>query len=408
MSLELQPPLKKRKKLWKLLVRVTRYLEKKGIPYWIDSGTLLGFIREKGFLPQFKNINIGIPAEYFQQIADMSPYTFFPYRLKPSYDRAGVEWIPGYRNSIYTKPIFYFRSQNIPLHLTPKFTSGDTVRWIDGINGRTCKEAAASFFQKRETITIQGVPFSVPQNSSEYLTVRYGEWKNPTSRWNTNTNDGAIIDEKTRESLPKKTRGADRKSRFRRKMRLSGKDLLRAKTMLEDTVTILERNNIPYWLDAGTLLGIIRDNELIPWDYDIDLSVSSTTIKRILSLKKQFLPKYRLINRLDYSERLPDIYRSCKVKLILGKLSLLKKKQELHLDIFFKYKVDSHYYWIDSSITKRVDSRFHDSLDTITWNGRQYSIPAHVEDYLTQRYGEDWRTPKENYDASIDDHSIYV
>ena len=408
MSLQYSPSLKKRKELWRLLVRTKRLFEKKKIPYWIESGTLLGFIREKDFLPSFKNINIGIPAEYIQNIQAINPYILIPYRIKRSFDRTGIEWIKGYACNFYLKPLIHSKKENTLLHITPRHKASNTARWVDGVNGRTCKAISSHFYQKLNTITIKGITFPIPQDTEEYLTQRYGDWKKPTLEWNTNIDDGAIVDKKILENIPPKTRGSDKRDKIKKKMRLSGKDLLRAKTMLQDTVTILERNNIPYWLDAGTLLGIIRDNELIPWDYDIDLSVSSTYIKQVLSLKKQFLPKYRLLKRLDYSDRLPDIYRSCKVKLILGKLSLLKNKQELHLDIFFKYKVDNHYYWIDSSITKRVDARFHDSLDTIMWNGRKYSIPAHVEDYLTQRYGEDWRTPKENYDASIDDQSIYV
>ena len=42
---------------------------------------------------------------------------------------------------------------------------------------------------------------------------------------------------------------------------------------LAETIGILEKNNIQYWLCHGTLLGIVRDNELIPWDTDIDIGV---------------------------------------------------------------------------------------------------------------------------------------
>ncbi|MEE9465867.1 MAG: LicD family protein, partial [Candidatus Neomarinimicrobiota bacterium] len=41
--------------------------------------------------------------------------------------------------------------------------------------------------------------------------------------------------------------------------------------MLQFTTGILDRLRIPYGLDAGTLLGIIRENRLLPWDNDIDL-----------------------------------------------------------------------------------------------------------------------------------------
>ena len=41
--------------------------------------------------------------------------------------------------------------------------------------------------------------------------------------------------------------------------------------MLADTNSVLQKLGIVYWLDCGTLLGAIRDNQLIAWDNDIDL-----------------------------------------------------------------------------------------------------------------------------------------
>ena len=36
---------------------------------------------------------------------------------------------------------------------------------------------------------------------------------------------------------------------------------------------ILKKNQLKFWLDAGTLLGAIRDKKLIPWDHDLDLGI---------------------------------------------------------------------------------------------------------------------------------------
>ena len=38
-------------------------------------------------------------------------------------------------------------------------------------------------------------------------------------------------------------------------------------------IEILTDNNINYWICHGTLLGIIRENRLLPWDNDIDFAV---------------------------------------------------------------------------------------------------------------------------------------
>ena len=40
-----------------------------------------------------------------------------------------------------------------------------------------------------------------------------------------------------------------------------------------DTINVLNNNNIFYWVCHGSLLGFIRDGNLIPWDHDIDIAV---------------------------------------------------------------------------------------------------------------------------------------
>ena len=75
---------------------------------------------------------------------------------------------------------------------------------------------------------------------------------------------------------------------------MEGRTLKRAKRMIRDTITILEKHNIRYWIDMGTLLGIIRDNELIPWDHDVDIAVDGSDALKLLKIKGAFSPFYRI------------------------------------------------------------------------------------------------------------------
>ena len=49
-----------------------------------------------------------------------------------------------------------------------------------------------------------------------------------------------------------------------------------------DAVKILNKIDQNYWVCHGTLLGIIRDKNLIPWDNDIDLGLWSKSLKKNL------------------------------------------------------------------------------------------------------------------------------
>ena len=51
---------------------------------------------------------------------------------------------------------------------------------------------------------------------------------------------------------------------------------------LKIIINILQENKIKYWVCHGTLLGIIRDKKLIPWDHDIDIGVIENKIYRKL------------------------------------------------------------------------------------------------------------------------------
>lgn len=56
-------------------------------------------------------------------------------------------------------------------------------------------------------------------------------------------------------------------------IRLEGENLAIAERMLSRIATILDRCGITYWLEGGTLLGIRREDRLLPWDDDLDVSM---------------------------------------------------------------------------------------------------------------------------------------
>lgn len=63
-------------------------------------------------------------------------------------------------------------------------------------------------------------------------------------------------------------------------VRLEGVVAEKATQMLNEVVDILDRNNVEYMLDCGTLLGVIRENRLLPWDTDVDLCIDSFSVAK--------------------------------------------------------------------------------------------------------------------------------
>ena len=63
---------------------------------------------------------------------------------------------------------------------------------------------------------------------------------------------------------------------------LEGKTGQIAIKMLKKVSRFLEKHNIPYILEAGTLLGVVRENRLLPWDNDIDITTTRQYEKLLL------------------------------------------------------------------------------------------------------------------------------
>ena len=57
-----------------------------------------------------------------------------------------------------------------------------------------------------------------------------------------------------------------------------------------------KKYDIPYWLDEGTFLGVIRNGEMIKNDGDIDFSLFYNNIGEIMNILKYLFEKYSFYN----------------------------------------------------------------------------------------------------------------
>ena len=69
------------------------------------------------------------------------------------------------------------------------------------------------------------------------------------------------------------------------------KNFLKNDPNLKECVQVLNELKINHWLCYGTLLGVVRNNYLLPWDNDIDIGLWDQKNKNIIInafVKKRF------------------------------------------------------------------------------------------------------------------------
>ena len=180
--------------------------------------------------------------------------------------------------------------------------------------------------------------------------------------------------------------------------------------MLSNVSGVLEKENIPYILEAGTLLGIVRENRLLPWDNDVDITITQQFEAQLL----KSLWKIRLLGlkvQAKYYHRDLKYFKKGDLRIIKVKHKNPLKffKTDVILDIFIKRKIDKEYYWtvgIKAPVLKSVPEKFYDLHTQIKFEGKHYSVPRDYEGYLENHYGKDWRIPVKKWDYRTSDQSV--
>jgi phosphorylcholine metabolism protein LicD len=183
---------------------------------------------------------------------------------------------------------------------------------------------------------------------------------------------------------------------------LEGKNEIIALKMLKDVTTLLEEHKISYWLEGGTLLGIVRENRLLPWDNDMDISIKEENLDRLVDALSKL--KYRVRYKEFEKDDLPfkkGIKRIVKIR----NSKFFFFRGEVTLDIFIKFKKDEEYFWRVGSKKKSVPAVFYDALIPYPFNEKEYLVPKLYKEYLTYRYG-DWKTPVQEWDTFKDDKAL--
>ena len=187
---------------------------------------------------------------------------------------------------------------------------------------------------------------------------------------------------------------------------LEGKNKVIAERMLKNVAILFDRCNMAYWIEGGTLLGIKRENRLLPWDNDVDMSINQDQLDKL----DQF---YAALKKAGYRVRTRRFNETSEF-FIKGNIRMIKIREKrffgmikgaVCLDVFIKYQHGENSYWEIDNKTKFVPSKFYSTFASISFKDFDYKIPALTDEYLTYRYG-DWQKQVKDWDTSKDDNAI--
>jgi hypothetical protein len=169
-----------------------------------------------------------------------------------------------------------------------------------------------------------------------------------------------------------------------------------APKVLVEIVELLNSNNVDYWVAEGTLLGIIRDNKLIPHDTDLDFYLVDTKYVDLL---------HEILTDMGFS-----VGRLLKHRGRIYQLTYYNSENLLVDFLFWKKLHNRKFQWIGPEIKGRriQDASYYHTYTSISWNGvsmrtfRQYRV------WLELVYGKNWLIPesqKGDWTKSIGDLS---
>lgn len=162
---------------------------------------------------------------------------------------------------------------------------------------------------------------------------------------------------------------------------------------------VLESLDVHHWLEFGTLLGVIRDGELIKHDFDLDLGVFiddyDPRIKEAL-IKGGFEYKHGFTTKDQTEREQTFVFKNVAIDLFY----FTKSEDRMWCHIFAMQE--------DRKRIIRQINTSHSGFKEVNFKGHAFQVPFDEIGRLKDTYGEEydiplkgWHTPRDAYNSEI-------
>tara|TARA_Y100000816_G_scaffold292619_1_gene289166 strand:- start:1021 stop:1704 length:684 start_codon:yes stop_codon:yes gene_type:complete len=224
------------------------------------------------------------------------------------------------------------------------------------------------------------------------------------------------------------------------------KQFLKTDKNFTDSILILNKLKIRYWVCHGTLLGIMRDKKLIPWDNDIDLGIWKKNLKKNLILKcfkdKKFQIKkkffdndniitfrrlggrdvdlniYELTHDKRYAFQRHYAHSNVLMRLIYvlsvsgsykGRHNRIINKFRFSRNFFIKLKkflIKNKIFYKQAGF--KTSAELFINVKKYYFKGLMINIPSNYKEYFFQIYGPSWIKPQKKYNWEKNPNSTFI
>merc|ERR1719277_363157 len=164
--------------------------------------------------------------------------------------------------------------------------------------------------------------------------------------------------------------------------------------MLRDVAEWLDQEGIPYYITYGTLLGALREEDILPYTQDADIVVDRSywsQLQRGLEAAEFFGGRRYMFGVDQWEEKVSRVcadWEGFAPSIIGGPDNdRLSRATEFHLDI---YASD----WWQITDMHLIDCVEPVGIKHLPIRGINFSAPARPRACVEKLYGADWRTPK--------------
>ena len=146
---------------------------------------------------------------------------------------------------------------------------------------------------------------------------------------------------------------------------------------------ILDNMNLTWFLSGGALLGAVRNNDFIKWDWDVGIDLFYEELKNSNNFKNKFIAKGF------------DLVKEDKT---INNTKFVFKKYDIEYELLF---------WLKKG-TKRLRkawkmpaSLFDNEFSFVQIRGEKFKAPKNTESFLEYTYGKNWRKPIRTNEKNI-------